>query len=208
MPHQTAPFQVLAGTTQSYNFAFAPTAVGVDNPTGFYVHLKDAGFGGWVKPFTTGAIVPVATRDRSLLISSTETPSGAASTVAAAGQAATCLAFEDPQPYSPGIPSLGTPQSLFFRQVGAGGSNVVAGVPGQTIQIYGILFSIDTISATGFALVSDGAVSQIVAQVTCAALGTSEYTPTIPIPLGVGVALRCSVLTGGNCGFSISYTQA
>lgn len=204
--HQTSPFMLGSGETKTIHLAFPAASVGVDNPTNFYFHLRSGGFGAWVKPYTLGAVVPVNLA-ADLTVSSLDTPGGTAA-LTGSSQIATCLAYQDAQAYSSGYPSGGTPQSVFARQVGAGGQTIVAGQPGQTIQVWGILFSVDTGGAGGFALVSDDTVTQIVAQVQANTVESEPFTPASPIPLGVGKGLRVSILTAGNCAFSIAYTQS
>lgn len=107
MPGQSSPFNVNYNESKTVGpLAFVARAVGVDNPTPFYIHFPDGSFGSWVRPFYGGVVVPGPTADKSIRVSSLDAPLGAqAPTVApASGIFAACMAFEDAQPYSPGYP--------------------------------------------------------------------------------------------------------
>lgn len=105
MPGQTYPFIVQAGEAKSVGpVGFIPKSVGVDTLTaGFFVHFPDGGFGAWVNPYVSGAMVPAPTSNQSFRVSAIDTPSGIAASAAAKG-AAYGMVFEDFQPPNPGVP--------------------------------------------------------------------------------------------------------
>lgn len=188
------------------------TAIGGDNATEFNLFFPFMPPGSqWVFPFTYGFMYVVDTPSyQPVKIDASQTPPGAQPPVATT-KIANLVAYDsDNQTFNPGIISTSSgsvPASTFFRQIGAGGNTVVAGIANQTIKVYSILFSVDTAAAGGFAIVSDDTVTQVVAQIQANTISSVPYTPTIPIPLGIGKGLRVSILTGGNCSFSISYIQ-
>lgn len=115
MPGQTAPFIVTAGDRKSIGpLAFVPKSIGVDTITAnFFVHFPDSGFGAWVNPFVSGAIVPAPVAAEMFRVSAVDTPSGVAAATAASGTAY-CIAFEDYQTPNPGVPSAQAATGIAF----------------------------------------------------------------------------------------------
>lgn len=122
MPGQTYPFIIQAGEQKTIGpIGFVPRSIGVDTLTaGFFVHFPDGGFGAWVNPYVTGAIVPAPGANQNIRVSAVDTPSGAAAAATATG-AAYGLVFEDFQAPDPGISSgaaaSGTAFPLADRQL-------------------------------------------------------------------------------------------
>jgi hypothetical protein len=114
VPGQTYPFALASGEFKSVGpIAFIPQAIGVDNPTPFFVHFPDASFGAWVRPFIGGAIVPAPARGRVIAVSAKDVPPNSASSPATP-LIASCLAFEDSQPYSSGYALGGLTRATAF----------------------------------------------------------------------------------------------
>lgn len=94
---------------------------------------------------------------------------------------------------------------FFSRQVGAGTSNQVAAVAGQTVYLHQLTFSTDVINAGGFAAYEDTA-SNLISQISLASLGhVSENMHGAPLTPGLGTKLV--VLTGGDVGVTCVYSQ-
>jgi hypothetical protein len=171
-------------------------AVGVTNLTPFPIHFPDnpAAFQ-WVLPNTVNAVVPVPPGDV-IRVNSVDILPGVNAPAGSTARAQLSV-FEDPLPPSPGAPApasaVGVFKSVFFRQVNAGGSNIVPAIGGQTIHVYSLLLSVDTPVAGAFALVSDDSISQILAQIEA---NTAHSVPfdTKGAGLSAGAALRFSVL--------------
>jgi hypothetical protein len=205
------PFDLAQNDVKSISNPARITAIGGDNGTEFYINFPQMPPGSqWVFPFTYGFMYVLDGPSYTAVKADASKVAPGGQTPILTTKVAHLAAYESDQQYNPGVVSTavgGIPLSTFYRQVGAGGNNVVPGVPNQIIKVYAVLFSVDIAAAGAFAIVSDDAVGQIVAQINANFVHDQSYEPTIPISLGIGKGLRVSMLTGGNCGFSISYTQ-
>jgi hypothetical protein len=181
MPGQTYPFQLQSGDFKSIGpIAFFPAAVGVDNPTPFYVHFTSAGFGAWVRPYTSGAVVLSPAKDRTIFVSTKDVPGGGV-VPPPTTLVASCLAFEDPQAPSPGYP-LGASVAACTSLSRANGTYNFD-VPAQSFAKGLILYS--------FVSAGAGTVTFAI-QDRDAAVGvtSNSYVTSAAIPVGSGNILR------------------
>lgn len=222
MAGQTYPFVVNAAETKTIGpLGFIPTSIGVDNPNLFYVNFLGAGTGAWVNTNVRGAVVPAPFTARFFQVSSQNFPpeAPAGTTLAVTGQAV-CIAYEDPQPPSPGYPTLGSSQGTAFASLSRGIGTYTFTAPPATTK--GIIVFIKTTSFSGgtltvsiFNVSSSGITASFL---TSAALTTNTTTVMRIYPGLLAVANSIAndvltgqpqvqaVVTGGSVTFSIDYT--
>jgi len=217
---KTKDFILAQSITDSLVSTFPIRSIGVFNLTPFFIHFPSlpAAFQ-WVAPNTKDVILNVPAGQNSIPLNSVDVPTG--QLVQAGSQLTAAITiFEDMLPPSPGSP-FGTGPNIVpnkvpivIAQVIASGAtfSLVAGVPGQSIYLFGCVINNDTAGANQALDLQD---STGVSYHEFTAFQTYQQTfngAGIQVPVGRGVQLLNRSFGGGSGNLtirgSVVYSQA